>query len=238
MTAQGERRASGRTTAEEITKEVSERADDPIDAQVTEPGETDLKFDTPGFGRMRTDWRGDDLRVLRQVESAVNKLLWAEFWSLFVVQDEFQAVVRDPLMRPDDPTKPLLDEDGAQAWACDPVTGLPEEDWTRLTDRHRYHFQHQIVNMLFAWEQSAEKLRGRSLFAKAKWEELFASGFESLPAKTATKPTVEDREQRARRIAAQERYFAIFASSLSRRADALVRSMTRLHYTLERSLPR
>lgn len=236
MTAQEERRASGRLTSEEIAREVSKTADDPI--EVTEPGERDLQFDTPGFGRIRTDLRGDDARVLKQVEHKINQVLWEEFWALYTIQDAFQSLVRDPLMRPDDPTKPLLDEGGHQAWARDPVTGLPVEDWTRLTDAWRYHYQHQIMNMLFGWEQSAEKLRGRSLFAKAKWEELFAAGFESLPTISATRPTVDDREHRAKRIAAEERYYAVFMSSLSRRADALVKSMVRLHDDLERSLRR
>lgn len=236
MTAQEERRASGRLTSEEITKQVSDKADDPIDVSVTEPGEVDFQFDTPGFGRIRVDWRGPEAQVIRKVEHGVAKVLWEEFWSLYVIQDEFQALVRDPLMRPDDPTKPLLDEDGQQAWARDPVTGLPVEDWTRLTDYWRYHYQHQVMNALFGWEQSAEKLRGRSLFAKAKWEELFASGYESLPTISATRPTVDDREHRAKLVAAEERYFAVFVSTTSRRADALVKSMIRLHTTLERGL--
>jgi hypothetical protein len=47
------------------------------------------------------------------------------------------------------------------------------------------------------------------------------------------KPTIDDRTQWGHQFSAEERYFAVFRSVLSRKADALVRSMERLRRMLE-----
>jgi hypothetical protein len=234
MTAQGERRKSGRTTAEEVTRDAAKEADQPVNPQ--EPGERDVQFTTPGLGRMRLGWADEDAQTLRRVQARVDKVLDERFWSLYAVLFEMRSIVRDPVIDPETNQQAVNDK-GQLQWGVDPATGLYVEDWNRLTDGAKRELLYKIINLMFEWEMSAEELRTDSLFAKAKWEEMFAEGFESLPAITATRPTVDDREARAKRSAAQDRYFAVFATSLSRQADVLVRSMDRLQQRLKDLLP-
>lgn len=70
-----------------------------------------------------------------------------------------------------------------------------------------------------------------SMFAKAQWEERFGIAYGA-----PHDGTIEDRTSYAKRDAAEERYFAIFAASYSRKADALVRVMSTLGQRLKDSL--
>jgi hypothetical protein len=97
-----------------------------------------------------------------------------------------------------------------------------------LTDRRREHFLHQISAHLFEWEQASQDLWGEAMFAKAAWEERFAWGYTTSEGKT-----IDDRTQRARQASQEERYFAIYRTLLSRKADALVRSMQLINQRLK-----
>jgi hypothetical protein len=73
---------------------------------------------------------------------------------------------------------------------------------------------------------------GSAMFAKGIWEEAFAYGYTTPRGKF----TIDDRTQFGHLQSIEERYFAIFQSVLSRRADALVRSLQRLENMLMQSV--
>lgn len=72
------------------------------------------------------------------------------------------------------------------------------------------------------------------MFSKAQWEERFALAFNDTTA--GGRKTDEAMTQKARAGSRDERYFAIFESLYSRKADALVRSLERLGQRLKDSL--
>lgn len=61
------------------------------------------------------------------------------------------------------------------------------------------------------------------MFAKALWTESFSHYFDE-----PMRGTVDDRTAKGNVKSAEERYFALYLSSVSRKADALVKSMDRL----------
>jgi hypothetical protein len=237
MTAQGEKRASGRTTAE-VTAHAHVAEHDTEPATVRPPEASTKKFDFTGFSRIRTEWRQKDLDALARVNHQVEDALVARFRSLYKTRESIFWQVR--IARAKD-GEPRLDRHGLVMWRKHPENhpdaGEYIEDWSLMTDGFRRQMLDRIVNYLFDWQMAAEELRAQALYARASYEEMFAVGFESLPPITATRPTVDDREQRAKLESAEERLFALFVTQLSRQADALVRSAERLEQRLKDLLP-
>ena len=66
----GEMRTSGQTAANEEAKAEVESLTEPPETEVL-PEERGRSFRTPGFSRMRTDWRGDDRAIIRRAQDAV-----------------------------------------------------------------------------------------------------------------------------------------------------------------------
>jgi hypothetical protein len=64
------------------------------------------------------------------------------------------------------------------------------------------------------------------MYAKVIWEQQFSSGYDDLP--SGSKDTIEGRTARAKMVAAEDQFLAIFKTYYSRKADAIVRSMERL----------
>ena len=69
------------------------------------------------------------------------------------------------------------------------------------------------------------------MFAKAQWEERFSIAFDA-----PMSGTVDDRRAAGNIDAREERYFAIFLSLYSRKADSIVRSMELLSQRLRDSM--
>lgn len=237
MTAQGERRASGRETGEEIAHEHVAQHDTP--ATVRDPEAETRQFDFSAVSRMRTEWRGPDADRLRGVERNIETVLYRKFFSLYKLREYLWSHIRVPLAKADGEIK--VDRFGLTRWQKHPEghpqEGMFIEDWSLMTDTLRTEILDRLVNYLFEWERAAEHLRAEALYARAEYESLYAEGFESLPVQTATRPTVDDREARAKRVAAEDRLFALYMTSLSRQADALVRSATRLEQRMKDLLP-
>jgi hypothetical protein len=68
------------------------------------------------------------------------------------------------------------------------------------------------------------------------WEVKFASAFVNMPgSQISGRPTIDDRTQAGHRDSAQERYFAVFRSAISRQADGLVSAMKGLQFLLQKT---
>jgi hypothetical protein len=220
--APGQRRASGLTGGEEIAGAEAKALTEPIkeDGEGLTGGPADRPEDdhtlAPAFRRMRTDWNSPDLDVIHQVRGAVNGVIMSKFYDLYDLHNLIFSVVREP-----DPGQ--LDEWGLPAWKM--KDGLYVEDWTKVTNREREEWLYRITTSMVRWETISADLWGEAIFARAQFEEAFSTGYEEIANPRAT---IEDRTARARLRAAEHRYFAVYKSYLSKRAEALVKSAERL----------
>lgn len=213
-------RASGRTAGEEVTKEVSEEADKPMEVEL--PEEREKSFQTPGFSRFRMNWHGDDAKMIATMHTVVDQRLNEHFEEAYTIMYEIYDLVRKKAT--DANGNVLTDMHGLPLWQRN-ASGNFEENWDALNYRQRERFLFLITTRLFEWEQAAAGAWAEAMMSKAIWEESFAQGFESLPPVSATRPTVDDRTNRGRLESREDRYFAIYATYYSRKADALVRNM-------------
>jgi hypothetical protein len=203
----------------------------PLSPGGSEPVEPDLpddrrrNFRTPNFSRMRTSWRGEDRIVIEEIKVQAEKVMRSQFGGAFALMDRLYLLVREPEISPDGTMK--TGPDGRPTWKVHD-NGSPVENWLRISDRERLQYLQEITGRLFEWEQVAAGLWGEAMLAKVAWEERFADGFQNVPGKS----TVDDKAQAGVTHSLDERYFGVFKSILSRRADALVRAMTRLEQIL------
>lgn len=208
-------------------------ADRPLSPGGDEPTEPDLpddrrrNFRSPNFSRMRTSWRGEDKIIIEEIKVQAEKLMRAQFGDAFAIMDRLYNLVREPEVNPADGTL-RLGPDNRPRWKVH-ANGMPVEDWSNLGDRDRLQFLYEITTHLFTWEQRAAELWGEAMLAKVAWEERFADGFRSLEGRQ----TVDDKVQAGVRYSIEERYFGVFQSIISRRAEALVRAMSRLEQRLK-----
>jgi hypothetical protein len=227
-----ETRASGLTAAEEVTREESAALDKPIEND-TMHVERKRTFKTTGLARMRTtDWDPETKIVMDMLARKVDEVIEREFYEALVIMNR----VYDPVREQDtDPQtgKPLMDRFGWPVWRRH-QTGGYVEDWTRMTDRDREGYLYQITLYLFEWQQTQADLWAQSMYAKAVWEDSFSEGYESVDDRKAT---IEARTARGRLHAREDRYFAIFQTHISRRADGIVQSMERISQRLKDTLP-
>jgi hypothetical protein len=182
---------------------------------------------TPGFSRMRTEWESADAAVVASVMGIVQNRIVANFASAFAIMNELYEIVREPVY--DGNGEILKDAYGFTIWRQTP-SGSYMEDYSRLGHKERENLLFEITTNIFAWEQAAANAWGEAMFAKAQFEERFALTFQDTP---GSRPTVDDRTQHARSEAREERYYAIFQSLYSRKADAIVRSMQLLGQRLK-----
>jgi hypothetical protein len=223
MTVRGQKRASGepgaieeaRTAADEMTDEV----------KVDLPEDQTRKWRTPAFQRMRFQWRGDDAAVMSSAQHAARQTIANLFGDAYALMHRIYEIVRDPVL--DDHDEIVRDAYGFPEWKRQP-DGWYVEDFSRLTRKQREDFLGSLVTALFAWEQQAAILWSEAMFAKAQFEERFAIAYDA-----PMTGTVDDRRAAGNKDAAEERYFAIYVSTVSKMADALVRSMDRLQTRLK-----
>lgn len=217
MVAQNTERSSGRTTAEEVTREVAAELEDPI--RIDLPDEKERKFRTAGFSRMRTEWKGPDAAMIATVHQVVQRKIEEHFSDAYTIMYELYDLIRT--YKTDANGEVLHDEYNWPLWA-QTATGAYVEDWGKLTYKQREKFLFQLTTRLFEWEQKASEAWAEAMFSKAIWEEAFSTGFESME---GARPTVDDRTARGRLASKEDRYFAIYCSYYSRKADALVRTL-------------
>lgn len=212
--------------AEAAVREASTEAETP--AEVDPHPDRTREIKTPGFSRMRTDWSAHDSGQIQQLRTVVDGRILKLFPEAFVLMNNIYDLVRQP--QTDGDGVIVTDKYGFPVWARNPTGGYIE-DFTILTDREKEDFLFRITTNLFEWRQTAADLWGEAMFAKAQWEEAMAIGYDS-----STKKTVEDRTQAGRLHSTDERYFSIFLSLLSRKADAIVNSCELLGQRLKDTL--
>jgi hypothetical protein len=203
-------------------------------AEPTTPTERMTRFARIGLSRMRTEWPGADRDALVVLKAEADRLIREEFRGFFSVIDRFHRCVRTP--QADEATGQInAYEDGTPMWELD-EWGEPAEDWGMLDDRTRSNILHSLAIRLAEWEMRAADDWAEAMYAKVVWEEKFASGFVAMPGhQVSGRPTIEDRTQFGNRYSADERYFAVFKSAVSRKADAIVKAASRLYYLLEKT---
>lgn len=223
----GQRRASGETAAAEEAAKGAETLDDPINPELPEERERALQFS--GFSRMRLDWQGEEQKMVRRIRDAVNGAILNHFADAYAVMSDLYDVVREPMV---DQATGVIQKDqwGFVVWARS-HTGAFQEDWSRLTHAQREDFLYRITSALFEWEQRSADLWGEAMFAKAIWQERFAKEYDA-----PMTGTIDDRTARGNMNSVEEKYFAIFLTLLSKKADAVVRTMTLLGQRLRDTL--
>lgn len=224
-------------TVDAITPEQGRQADAALRKEIDEadnPGEVRVHEDhtrenrTPGFTRMRTDWHGPEKAQVDSLRGIVDGRIMTLFPDAFVVMADLFEIVREPVFN-QATGEPILDPRGMVVWARN-ENGAFIEDYSRLGLREREDLLFRITSNLFEWQQTRADLWGDAMFAKAQWEEAFSDGFINTP---GTRPTVDDKTNRARSHATDERYFAIFQTLMSKKADAVVQSMELLGQRLK-----
>lgn len=224
MVAPNTPRASGSTGAEEEARNQVAELDQQVDDDVLDE-ERRRMFRHPGFSRMRVQWYGPDQQIIDEVRRAVNEAIFTSFQDAYVLMARLYSIVR--IRSLDAEGNPRTDNDGLPIWETD-GDGGPIEDWTRLTRRQREDFLGSITAGLFRWEQRSAELWGDSMMAKAQFEERFAISYDQ-----ATKATEGQRTAHGNIQAAEERYFAIYLTLVSKRAEAIVRAMDRLQIRIK-----
>jgi len=221
---------------QQIERVISD-SDIPADITAEKPLEPDIppdrtrQFAHTSFSRMRTGWRGEDREAILRLNALSDQFVRVRFSGAFSIMDRLNRMVRTQAV--DSSGEYVTDPDGSPVWVKDEY-GEPEEDWGRLTDRDRRDLLGRLVARLFEWERESVNAWSEAMVSKVQWEEVFSRGFTAMPgAQVSGKPTVDDRTQWGHRTSIEERYFAVFKSALSRRADAIIRSMRSLQYLLE-----
>jgi hypothetical protein len=207
---------------ERVLSEADQREGTPVESpgDVELPGDRTRMFSHVNFSRMRTKWDKNDLIVIEEIRRQADDLIFNRFLAAFALMDRIYSCVRFKATGEDGEIR--LDRHGRPVWEMNEI-GLPREDWTRVTDQDRFAWLHEITAHLFQWEQDAAILWGDAMFAKGIWQEVFARAYVA-PARG----TIDDRTQAGHLASMEDRYFAIFQSLISKRADAIVRSMERI----------
>lgn len=220
--------ASGKTQTQEQTEAASEAAHEPVEDAVL-PEERKVSFRTPGFARMKLDWNTDDRPVVERAKAAVEGRIIRLFGDAYAVMYDLYKIVRTPVVDPAT-GEPKVDQFGFYQWEQDEA-GDYIEDWSNLGMRQREDFLFKITTRLFDWEQRAADLWMESMLAKGQWEERFASQYDA-----PVSGTIDDRRARGNMHSTDERYFAIYTAALSKKADAVVRTMTLLSQRIKDSM--
>jgi hypothetical protein len=189
------------------------------------PPDRTRRFTHTNFQRMRTDWPAEDKIKLQEIGRLADQVIAARFADAWWLLERLYRVVREPMVTSDGEV--IKDLAGHIKWKRN-EHGFYIEDWSRLGDEQRSDFMHELTIHMFEWTQQAAMMWGSAMFAKGIWEEAFAFGYTAPRGKL----TIDDRTQFGHLQSIEERYFSIFQSVLSRRADALIRSLERLETML------
>lgn len=215
--------------AEAALEEVKEGAEEPL---TEDPHDDRTREQTHlSFTRMRTDWHGADAGIMHQIRSQVDHRILVNFGDAYKILNDIYEVVRERDC--DEETGEILvDQHNFPVWKRS-ESGRFIEDYSRLGIKQREEFLFQISTRLVDWEQQAADAWGEAMFAKGIWEEQFTNSFFE---ETGGRKTDEAMTQRGRLGSRDERYFALYLSYYSRRADALMKSMERLSMRLSQGL--
>jgi YD repeat-containing protein len=188
------------------------------------PPDRTRRFTHVNFSRMRTEWKPEDKIKLQEVGRLADVALARAFPEAVWLLERLYGIVREKLVTSDGVV--VKDTAGRTRWKRD-ENGFMIEHWDRLGDAQREEILDELTVHLVEWAQQAAVMWGSAMFAKGIWEEKFAWGYTTYEA--PGRKTIDDRTQAGHLASMEERYFSIFQSMLSRRADALVRSLERLY---------
>jgi len=207
--------------------EIISEPDHPLDDTDTQ-GEP-KKWRTPGFQRMRLDWSSDDRDVLNRAKSTAEGRLYREFPEVYRLLYRVYDIVREKEVDPET-GEIVLDQWQLPKWKKDQV-GSFIEDFSLLGIKEKEDILFTITTHLFEWQQLAADAWGEAMFAKAQWEERFSMGYDA-----PMSGTIEARTAAGRLDSRDERYFALYVSMYSRKADALIRSLELLGQRIKDSI--
>jgi hypothetical protein len=210
---------NGQPTVEDVTRD--ESAENENLTEVSVPEDDAKKWRTPGFQRMRIEWKGEDRPIVDRVKAVVESKLYTEFADAYALIYEVFELVRNETGH---------DAAGNPIWERD-TAGNFVEDFSKLTLKQKEHFMFALTTRLFLWQQQAADAWGEAMFAKAQWEERFSIGYDA-----GKGGTIEGRTAKGRIDAREERYFGVLLSLYSRKADALVKSLELLTQRLKDSM--
>lgn len=216
-----------------------ERALGEVKENASEPLESDLHLDRTrgfsflGFARMKTAWNPEEQEIIDIAKDVVEQELLRRFADVYQVLYRLYNIVRNPVV--DGHGEVVTDENGFPLWQVD-ENDLPIENWGLLGEKEKENFLHLITTRLVMWQQLSDDLWGEAMFAKALWEERFSDSFTGTPKVEGRRPTEADRTQYAQGLARDDRYFGIFMSLRSKKAQSLVGSMERIAMRLKDTL--
>jgi len=229
--------------AQQQAQRVLEESEVPADATAEEPMTSDPHPDRThemtraSFSRMRNGWAGDDARMVMELEGLSDKIVRSRLAAAFAIIEKIRRHVRVPACNPRT-GQVLTYEDGSPQWEKDEF-GIPVEQWSLLSDGDRLNLIGLIHTHMLEFEIVKANIWAEAMYAKGEWEEIFSRGYTALPDHVVSgKPTIEDRTHYSQKNAAQERYFALFQSALSRKADGVVRTLTGLQRFMENTWPK
>lgn len=227
--AQRKRKKAANKAADEQADEIDQTTTDKDDL----PDEREEWFRAPGLQRMKLEFSRDDRAVMNRIEELINARLFDVFKDAFAVMSDIYDVVRLPeeVPGPGGELFPKRDNNGFVVWKRDPITGAYVEDWSRLTTKERENFVFRITTTMFEWEQRKEALWTEAMFSKAIFTERFAIEYDA-----PMSGTIDDRNAVGNVKAAEDRYFALMKTSVSRRADSVVRTLNNLALRLKETL--
>lgn len=208
----------------EIADEQGKEMTEPVEEKVLDI-ERDLDFSHTGLSRMSTSW-GEHDSVIRELLAGIDGIILDRFADAYRIMEEIYEVVREPEVN-EVTGEVRVDHLGLIVWRRSPTGGY-YEDWARMGATQREHFIYKITTNIFVWSQNAADLWTESMFAKAVWQEAFATAFDA-----PMSGTIEDRTAVGNIKSAERRYFAVYCAALSRKADAVVRSMELLNQRLK-----
>ncbi len=219
----------GDTTASHEASKSADEATTPVETEAL-PEEREEWFRAPGFQRMKVAWEGQDKAMLDRAQHAISRRIWDTFPEALAIMNDIYETVR--LKEPNPVTsEPMVDGFGFTVWQKDSLTGAYIEDWTLLDSRQKEHFLFRIATQIFEWEQRSADLWTEAMFSKGMFTERFSIEFDA-----PIHGTVDDRNARGNKEAAEDRYFAIYNAAVSRKAEAIVRSMNILMLRLKDTL--
>lgn len=213
--------------------QADEGFENPVDEKDDLPDERAEWHRAPGFRRMQMDLSRDDRDHMDRIQNAIDRVVFDRFVDAYQIMNDVWEVVREA----EDPEwvhpgtgeiGPMRDVHGFIIWKKSPISGKFYEDWSRLGLRQRENLLFEITTRQFDWEQRREALWTEAMFSKAIFTERFALAYDA-----PVSGTIDDRNAVANGKAAEDRYFALMQTSVSRRADSICRVMERIAQRLK-----
>lgn len=227
--AKRRRKAAANREADLQADDADDRPGDEKDDEFSIPDERERWFLAPGLRRMQMDFSPDDRAILQRMDESVDRVILDTYADAYRILNRVFDIVREE--DADETTGVVkVDAHGFVVWKKD-YTGNYIEDWSRLTYRQREDLLFEVTTRIFEWEQAKERFWTRAMMAKAIFTERFAIEYDA-----PMSGTIDDRNAVGNRKSAEDRYFAIMQTSLSRRADAVVRTMNNLMLRLKDTL--